>query len=134
MRKTDRALIAASLAGLLSAGCVERTISISTRPEGARVFINDEEVGLSPVKRSFLWYGDYEIVVRKDGYETARTNVKFDPPWYQIPPIDFISEVLVIGTIRDDRVVPTIELSPTEVPPADEVVQRAMELRERAMR
>lgn len=134
MQRTHRALIAASIACLLTAGCVERTMSISTRPEGGRVFINDEEVGLSPVKRSFLWYGDYEIVVRKEGYETARTNVQFDPPWYQIPPLDFISEVLVIGTIRDDRVVPVIDLSPTEVPPADEVVQRAMELRERAMR
>lgn len=124
------------LAGLLTlaAGCVERTMTISTQPPGARVFINDEEVGRSPVRRAFLWYGDYEIVLRKDGYETLKTSVWLNPPWYQVPPIDLVSETLVPGTIKDEHILPTFELKPAVVPAADEVVQRALELREQALR
>ena len=123
--------LVASAAALLAAGCVERTMTISTDPGGARVIVNDEEVGISPVKVSFLWYGDYDIMVRKRGYETKKTNARIDPPWYQIPPVDLFAETLVIGTIHDDHVLPTITLTPAETPPPEEVVARAEELRER---
>lgn len=63
--------LAALAASLASGGCVERVMKISTTPTGARVFINDEEVGLSPVKVSFVWYGDYDIVIRKQGLPTT---------------------------------------------------------------
>ncbi|RMF83201.1 MAG: PEGA domain-containing protein [Planctomycetota bacterium] len=124
-------LIPALAVLIVAGGCVERTMRISTDPQGARVIVNDEEVGISPVKVSFLWYGDYEIIVRKRGYETVKTHAQVDPPWYQIPPIDFVAETLVIGTIHDDHVLPTIRMKPSATPPPEEVVARAEELRER---
>ena len=46
-----RAVVAFALAGaaLLSGGCLERTIKVTTEPEGAVVWINDVEVGRTPL-------------------------------------------------------------------------------------
>lgn len=127
----------AALAGMASmlalSGCVERYMKIETRPAGARVIINDEEVGLSPAKTSFVWYGDYDIVIRKPGFKTIHTHHRLDPPWYQVPPFDLISETMVPGVIRDERTLPVFELETAEVAPATEVVERASEMRSRAL-
>ncbi len=125
-------LVLVGLGALPLAGCVERTLKITSTPPGARAFINDEEVGLTPVKFSFTWYGDYDIVLRKPGYQTLKTHYRIDPPWYQVPPIDLVSETMVIGTIHDDHEAPPFELQPVEPVPTSQVVERAVELRERA--
>jgi hypothetical protein len=114
-------------------GCVERTMTINTDPQGARVVINDEEVGVSPAKVSFLWYGDYDIILRKRGYETVKTHHRLNAPWYQVPPVDLVAETMIIGTIHDDRVVPTFVLNPAESPPVDAIIERAVELQGRAL-
>ncbi|TWT41106.1 PEGA domain protein [Phycisphaerae bacterium RAS1] len=114
-------------------GCVERIMKVETEPPGATVLINDEEVGLSPVKFSFTWYGDYDIIVRKKGYETLKTHYKVDAPWYQWPPIDFFAELLTPGTIRDERSVPRLTLAPASQPAVADVVDRAVELRDEAI-
>ncbi len=128
----------AVLCGMLLAlavvgGCVERVARIQTRPPGALVIVNDEEVGISPVKFYFTWYGDYDLVFRKEGYQTLKTHHRIDAPWYQIPPIDVISETLVPGMIRDVHELPVFELEPAEAPDFGRVVERAVELRERAL-
>ncbi len=114
-------------------GCVERTLKIETRPPGALVLVNDEEVGVSPVKFAFTWYGDYDIVVRKSGYQTLQTHHRVHAPWYEWPPFDLIAETLVPVMIRDEHALPPLELAPAETPPVAEVVERAAELRERAL-
>ncbi len=114
-------------------GCVERTARIQTDPPGALVIVNDEEVGTSPVKFHFLWYGDYDIILRKAGYKTLKTHYRLQPPWYQYPPFDLIAETLVPTMIRDEHVLPTFVLEPAEEPATLDVVQRAVELRERAL-
>lgn len=115
------------------AGCVERKARVQTDPPGAVVIVNDEEVGVSPVTFHFLWYGDYDIVLRKAGYETLKTHYRIDAPWYQYPPFDLVAEAMVPATIRDEHVLPTFTLQPREVPSAEAVVRRAVELRERAL-
>jgi len=132
MRRVVCWAVAVSGLAVLS-GCVERTIRITSDPPGARVFLNDEEVGTTPVRTTFLWYGDYDIILRKDGYQTVKTHARIDPPWYQIPPLDFVSECLVIGTIHDDHELPTIRLEPAEDVLVEEVVERAVELRARTL-
>ena len=118
---------------LVAGGCVERTVRVTTQPPGAVVIINDEEVGVSPTSFSFLWYGDYDIMLRKPGYQTLKTHYRVDPPWYQYPPFDVVAETLVATTIRDEHVLPTFELQPVDETPVGDVVQRAVELRERAL-
>lgn len=113
-----------------SAGCVERTLRIQTNPPGATITVNDEEVGPSPANFRFLFYGKYEIIARKEGYRTVRTTYDTAMPWYEIPPLDLISETLVAGTLHDVHDVPTIELTPAETPTVSDLVTRATELRE----
>lgn len=118
---------------LVAAGCVERTMKITTQPPGATVVVNDEEVGLSPVKFSFMWHGDYDIVIRKEGYETLKTHFRVNPPWYELPPFDLFAEHFVPGTIHDDHVLPEYELTKAEAPAIGDVVKRATELRDRTL-
>jgi hypothetical protein len=120
------------IAGLfITGGCVERTMRIQTDPPGALVTVNDEEVGVSPVRFSFLWYGDYELILRKPGYKTLRTHYRVDPPWYQWPPFDLVAETLIPQMIRDEHVLPTFTLEPAEPATVEDLVKRASELRER---
>jgi hypothetical protein len=114
-------------------GCVERIAKIETRPPGALVIVNDEEVGVSPVKFAFTWYGDYDVILRKPGYETLKTHYRVDAPWYQWPPLDVVSETLIPVMIRDEHTLPPFELQPTQTPTVEEVVQRATELRDQAL-
>ncbi len=122
-----------SLVTALCCGCVERIMKIQTDPPGALVIVNDEEVGISPVKLSFLWYGDYELIFRKRGYETLKTHYRVDAPWYQYPPIDLIAETMLPGTIRDERELPVFTLKPAERPEPAELIDRALEMRDLAL-
>ena len=90
------------LVGALVGGCVERELSINTSPQGALVTISDVEVGRTPLTMPFLWYGDYEIIIRKDGYQTLNTHESIKPPIYEIPPLDLLSTI-VPWTYRDQR-------------------------------
>ena len=117
----------------LASGCVERTMKIRTDPPGALIIVNDEEVGVSPVRFSFLWYGDYDILLRKAGYQTLKTHYRVEAPWYQWPPFDLVAETLVPVMIRDEHELPTFVLEPAQTPTVAEVTERAVELRKRAL-
>jgi hypothetical protein len=113
-------------------GCVRRTLTIRTEPSGALVFLNDEEVGRSPVTTDFTWYGDYDVILRREGCQTLQTNVNVRAPWYQVPPIDFVAEVLWPGRIVDARTY-DFQLAPAEPVERAELIERAEALRERAL-
>jgi len=130
IRRTVKFLIGVLfLAGL--AGCVERTLTVSSEPPGALVYISSEEIGRTPVTTSFTWYGDYEIILRKDGYQTLKTHYKIYPPAYEIPPLDLLS-ALAPWTYRDNRTAHFV-LKKKTVPSDAELIQRAEQLRERNM-
>ncbi len=129
-------VVAVSLAAVMVlaiVGCVERTISITTTPEGAMVYLNDEEVGRTPVSKNFTWYGDYDVTIRKEGYKPLKTHTKVIEPWYQIPPIDFFAECLFPATIRDHRHF-DYALEPVEptTNPA-EIVERAQQFKDHTL-
>ena len=88
------ALLAVIVSTMLLAGCVERELTINTAPEGGLVFLNDEEIGYSPVTVSFQWYGDYKVRITKDGYETLDTHKKLKAPLHDYFPFDFFAEIL----------------------------------------
>ncbi|MCK6485354.1 MAG: PEGA domain-containing protein [Phycisphaerae bacterium] len=113
--------------------CIERTLTIRTEPEGARVHLNDQDVGRSPVTVPFTWYGDYDVVIRKEGFETLRTNHRLNTPWYELPGIDLVTECLIPFTVRDHHDFPVYALTPRTLPEQDDVVLRAEEMRERAL-
>jgi hypothetical protein len=85
-------------------GCgVERTLTVNTEPQGALVYLNGQEFGRTPVTREFTWYGDYDLVIRKDGYETVKGKMPVKAPWWQWIPLDLVAELL--PGMKDRRVV-----------------------------
>jgi hypothetical protein len=115
-----------------TSGCVRRTLTINTEPRGAIVWLNDEEVGRSPVSVDFLWYGDYSVIARLDGYETLNTHEAIAEPWYQWPGIDFFTEVLWPGRIHDQRSM-SFALSPAHPPDRAELLSRAQAFRHQTL-
>jgi hypothetical protein len=121
--------LAAALCVLIAiGGCVQRRLTIRSNPPGARVYVGDEEIGTTPVSTDFVYYGTRKIRLVKDGYETMVINQPIPAPWYQIPPLDFVSENLVPGEIRDERVV-NFQLVPLQPVSTDQLLARAEQLR-----
>lgn len=110
--------------GVLFAGCVERKLTINTEPEGAKVILNDEEIGESPVTVSFNWYGDYAVRINKEGYETLDTHQNLKAPWYDYFPFDFFAQILNPNHIVDSYKW-TFELSPKKEINREELLQKA---------
>ena len=73
---------------------MERQLTINTTPQGALVVLNDEEIGISPVTVSFNWYGDYNVRIIKDEFETLKTHRKLKGPWYDKFPFDFFAQIV----------------------------------------
>ena len=110
-------------------GCVEREFVITCEPEGAVVRISDKEVGRTPVRQPFTWYGDYEITLSMDGYKTLKTHRNIVLPWYEVPPLDLLS-ALAPWTYRDERQL-HFTLQKLTPPDEDQLLKRADELRRR---
>lgn len=114
---------------LLLLGCVERTMTITSEPSGALVYLNGEEVGRTPLTRDFLWYGDYDVQVRHEGHETLDTHEWVVAPWWQWPPFDLVAEIMPIR-LTDHRQLhyQLVETSPGDVNP-DQMLDRAAAMR-----
>lgn len=125
-------VILIAVGAVATAGCVRRTLKITTSPPGALVVLNDQEIGRSPTEVDFTWYGDYDVVLRKEGYETLKTSWKVPAPWYQTIPADFFAEVLWPGRIHDVHEREFV-LAPATAPDRDELTERAFEFREKAI-
>lgn len=106
--------------GLAAQGCVERQLVLSTEPAGAELFLDGREVGRTergePVVVPFDAYGVRIVTARKPGYVPATRRVVLDPPWWQLPPIDLITDILWPGTIRDRRELAPLVLVPRGAP------------------
>ena len=110
------------------AGCVERQLTIHTKPEGAVVALNDEEIGESPVTVNFNWYGDYCVRISKEGYETLNTHRDLKGPWYDHFLFDFFAQIVNPNRIVDSYEW-TFEISPKQQIGRDELIQNARELK-----
>ena len=94
--------IVAGVAALLLGGCVEQTMQINSDPPGALVYLNQQEVGRTPLNRDFVWYGDYDVQLRLEGYETLKTNQKVYAPWWNWVPFDLLSQLMPVP-VKDNR-------------------------------
>ena len=123
--------LAMCLLATLPAGCVERTITITTDPPNALVYLNDEEIGRTPVTVPFTWYGDYDVIIRKDGYKTLKTHKRINAPVYEWPGLDLFFEVFWPGTIKDQHYWAFV-LEKAMPVPREQLIERAFELRRQA--
>jgi hypothetical protein len=123
-----------ALAGLLVAagggGCVERRLFIRSDPPGARVTLDGEPRGETPLAIPFTYYGTREVVLRAPGRRVVRREVALTPPWYQWTPLDLVSELLLPVTIEDVHEVEV--LLPEMERASDESVEALLARAERA--
>lgn len=122
------ALVAAFVATLAAPGCVQRRMTIRSNPPGALVYVDDYQLGATPVSHDFVYYGTRKIRLVKDGYETLTVRQPFPLPWYQYFPLDFVTENLIPWEIRDERVV-DLAMAPAASIPPESVVARAEQAR-----
>ncbi|MDG1991244.1 MAG: PEGA domain-containing protein [Pirellulales bacterium] len=109
---------------LMSIGCVQRRMTVRSNPPGALVYVDDYQIGTTPVSTDFVYYGTRKIRLIKDGYDTLTVQQPFPVPWYEIFPLDFVTENLWPWEIRDERVV-DLAMIPAGTVPAETVVSRA---------
>ena len=87
-------LILLALLVVLSSGCVRRTIMITSEPPGVLVWVNDREVGRTPVDIDFEYYGVYDVRLELAGYEPMMTSGEAAPPWWDGVGMDFFAELV----------------------------------------
>lgn len=95
------------------------------------VYIDKQAIGPSPAYTSFTYYGTREIEVVADGYRTERVLRTINPPWYEIPGLDFFSESLWPFEIRDQRVI-DVTMVPAQTTDPAVLLAGAQELRAQA--
>src|SRR5690606_12662551 len=126
-----RAVVVLLLLGILApVGCVRRRLTIRSNPPGAMVYVDNQHVGFTPCSVDLTYYGTREIRLLKSGFETLTINQPIPTPWWQVPPLDFVSDNLVPTKIRDNRTV-TYNLQPQLMMPVEEIIGRGHELRTR---
>jgi hypothetical protein len=121
-------LACAVLFSFLSSGCVQRRLLIRSDPPGAVLYVDNLRMGTTPCAINYVYYGTREMRLVKDGFETLKVEQPLPAPWYQVPPLDFVADVLVPYEIRDVRSV-TYRLQPQYIVPKEHLLARAEELR-----
>lgn len=81
-------LLAAALVSLT--GCVHQKMVIRSNPEGARVFWDGEDKGVTPAEFPFDWYGGHKVVLEKEGYERLSKIEKIKCPPHLWVPFDLV--------------------------------------------
>jgi len=109
-----------------SIGCIKRTITITSEPAGAIVWLNDREIGRTPVVTDFTYYGEYDVRAELHGYQPLMTTKWLHAPSWDVPPIDLVTEVVAPDAHADLHWSFTLE--PLEVDPSA-LIKRAETLR-----
>jgi hypothetical protein len=125
MSKVGALLLPACLLG----GCVEQTMTVESNPPGALLYLNDQEIGRTPVTKDFKWYGDYDIQLRLEGYQTLKTHQMLAAPAWNWVPFDLFASVVPL-TLKDHKAL-NFTLAPLD-PALDQpqgLVGRAEELK-----
>jgi len=96
LKRSSSVPVAAVIACVIlsTTGCVKRNLVITSQPTGALVYLNDEEVGRTPVDVAFTYYGVYDIRFELSGYEPLSTTADTRNPIWEYPGPDLIAEAL----------------------------------------
>jgi len=79
---------------VLCSGCVTRLITIKSHPQAALVYLNDQEIGRTPLTVQFDHYGVYDVRVEAEGYKSLWTQKKAKSPLWDLPGPDLIAETI----------------------------------------
>lgn len=103
-------LLLSSCATIISGS--RQNVEIASEPSSAKVYINEIEIGNTPVQKNLKRNQDYNLVLKLDGYETYETKLekKFNA-WY----IGNIAFGGLIGIIIDPITGAMHKLKPEEI-------------------
>lgn len=87
-------LLVTALAAAALAGCSERRIRVTSEPPGALVWLNDREIGRTPVETGFTFHGDYDVRLELPGFEPIHTERRAKAPVHEYPGIDLVAMAL----------------------------------------
>ncbi|MBX3363160.1 MAG: PEGA domain-containing protein [Phycisphaeraceae bacterium] len=80
------------LASLALFGCAsDRRLIVTSDPPGARIWLNDTEIGRTPASASFKFYGVYDVRLEAPGHEPLHTRRRVEAPLYEYPVIDLVA-------------------------------------------
>ncbi|MEM9700923.1 MAG: PEGA domain-containing protein [Planctomycetota bacterium] len=118
---------------LAGTGCqsTHRRLTIDTQPRGAVVLVDGEPVGFTPASISYDYYATRRITLIKDGFQQESFLLPLESPWWQRAPLEFVTDNLLPTQVEDRRVINRV-LKPKVISPADDVINRADELRSRS--
>ena len=121
-------LIAASFC--LLTGCVDRRYVITTDPPGAVVLVDGQPIGQTPVDNHFVYYGKHKFTLVKDGFQTQTVEQNIPAPWYEYPPFEFLTDVLLPWRVIDRREF-DFKMQPVPAVRSDLLINQAENLRAR---
>lgn len=124
----SRVLLLAAVVTFGQFGCVHRRLMVNSNPPGAMVLAEGREIGYTPTAVDFTYYGQRELTLIKDGYETTTRMVPIRAPWYQWPVVDFFSENLWPFHTTNRQSV-SVDLQPKLMIPNQELLNRGQQLR-----
>ena len=110
-----------------------RYLEITSQPPGAQVRVDDEAVGVTPVRVPFEHFGTRRVTYYLPGYRTTSKRIRVKAPWYARFPLDIVSEVLLPLGLRDRRKVHEVMVPGQDVmslPSLRSVIERANALRQ----
>lgn len=128
MIRSTPVFISALVLGLC-ASCVERKLTITSQPSNALVYMNGREIGRTPIETDFLWYGNYDVQVRKEGYQTLKTQSRISVPWWQWVPIDLLAELMPWHPTDHQSLHYTLNPTPASDTPVQTLIERATEMK-----
>ena len=79
-------------------GCIRRTATITSDPPGAKVWVNSNYRGETPVEIPYNWNGYYDFRLEKPGYEALSARERFSAAPQNIMPFDLVSGSLPFRT------------------------------------
>lgn len=129
-----RGSLAVLFAATLSACGMQRALVLDSRPSGARIWVNGEERGTTPVRLPYVHDGLFTVRVEKDGYEPLAEEVRTETKLDAVPGVDLFAENL--GPRRERVTSRTFDLVPLKRSAytdaeMDEILRRAGDFRRR---
>ncbi len=112
-------------------GCVERRVEITSEPSGARVWLNDELIGVTPCEAGFTYYGTYDVRLMLDGYEAVHEGREMKAPIYEYPIVDLAATAAPIDFESVNRWHFVLNATDEIAGDRDALINRAVELRGR---
>jgi hypothetical protein len=94
--------------------------------------VNGDEVGKTPCDHPFSFYGTVDVTLRAPGHLSYRELKPLSPPWYEVFPIDFFTELVWPFNLRDIHQVEVL-LVPS-APQMDESKQKELDQKAEELR